>query len=79
MRFLKNQNINRFTINDQTLMTNPFGKAVMGITGGLRLPQGTTAERPINPANGAIRFNTTNNWIEFNVSNTWYSLNATVA
>lgn len=75
MRFLKNQNINRFTINDQTLMTNPFGKAVMGITGGLRLPQGTTAERPdpargrwpgitttqtnLQYADGTIRYNTT--------------------
>ena len=43
------------------------------------IPKGTTAERPINPDNGAIRFNTTNNWIEFNVSNNWYRLNATVA
>jgi hypothetical protein len=75
MRFLKNQNINRFTINDQTLMTNQFGRAVMGLTGGLRLPQGTTSERP-NPsqgrwpgvtstqtnlqyADGTIRYNTT--------------------
>lgn len=51
MRFLKNQNINRFTINDQSLMTNQFGRAVMGLSGGLRLPQGTTAERP-DPAEG---------------------------
>lgn len=51
MRFLKNQNINRYTVNDQSLMTNQFGRAVMGLTGGLRLPQGTTAERP-DPSQG---------------------------
>lgn len=43
------------------------------------LPKGTTAERPTNPANGTIRYNTTNNWIEFNSNNNWFILNATVA
>jgi hypothetical protein len=74
MRFLKNQNINRFTINDQSFMTNQFGRAVMGLTGGLRLPQGTTLQRPdpsqgrwpgitatqlnLQYADGTIRYNT---------------------
>jgi hypothetical protein len=46
MKFLKQKNISKFSIRDQTLFTNHFGRAVMGLTGGLRLPQGTTAQRP---------------------------------
>lgn len=88
MRFLKNQNINRFTINDQTLMTHAnAGRAVMGITGGLRLPQGTTAQRPdpaygrwpgvtatqtnLEYADGTIRYNIDTDTLECLVAGAW--------
>ena len=70
MKFLKQKNISKFSISDQTLFTNQYGRAVMGLSGGLRLPQGTTAQRPqttnnvrypgssTDYANGTIRYNT---------------------
>ena len=44
MKFLKQQNTNRFNPRDQRLFTDQFGLAVMNLTGGLRLPQGTGDE-----------------------------------
>jgi hypothetical protein len=68
MKFLKQQNLSKFSIRDQVLFANQYGRAVMDLTGGLRLPQGTTAERPqlsgvripggVNGPNGFIRYNT---------------------
>ena len=52
MKFLKQKNISRFNITDQTFFTNQYGRAVMNLTGGLRLPQGTTNQRP-QPTNVA--------------------------
>jgi hypothetical protein len=62
MKFLKQKNISKYSITDQTLFTNHFGRAVMGLTGGLRLPQGTTAQRPqptnvsLGGASGTVRY-----------------------
>jgi hypothetical protein len=44
-------------------------------TGFLRLPRGTTAERPASPAVGMIRFNTTTNTTEFYNGTRWRSVN----
>jgi hypothetical protein len=53
MKFLKQKNISKYSATDQTLFTNHYGRAVMGLTGGLRLPQGTTAQRP-QPTNVSL-------------------------
>lgn len=70
MRFLKSKVLSRFSPSDQTLFTNQYGRAVMNLAGGLRLPKGTTAERPqgtksgdssvrtLGGVNGFIRYNT---------------------
>lgn len=68
MKFLKQQNLSKFSIRDQVLFANQYGRAVMDLTGGLRLPQGSTAQRPqltnvripggVNGPNGFIRYNT---------------------
>jgi hypothetical protein len=83
MKFLKQKNISRFSITDQTLFTNQFGRAVMGLSGGLRLPQGTTAQRPIVTnevrypgsstgfADGTIRYNLDNNSLEALIAGEW--------
>jgi len=78
MKFLKQKNISKFSISDNTLMTNHYGRAVMDLTGGLRLPKGTTAERPQetgvrnpNGADGFIRYNTTTNSIEALIDGVW--------
>ena len=83
MKFLKQKNISKFSPTDQTLFTNQYGRAVMGLTGGLRLPQGTTAQRPQTTndvrypgdaaeyADGMIRYNTTTNTLEALIAGVW--------
>ena len=87
MKFLKQQNLNKFSPKDQTLFTNQFGRAVMNLTGGLRLPSGTTAQRPIvnntvrYPASGVsssteysdgmIRYNLDTNTLECLIAGVW--------
>ncbi len=83
MKFLKQKNISKFSITDQTLFTNQFGRAVMGLSGGLRLPQGTTAQRPIVTnevrypgsstefADGTIRYNLDTNSLEALIAGEW--------
>jgi hypothetical protein len=65
MKFLKQKNISKFSINDNTLFANQYGRAIMDLTGALRLPKGSTSQRPEltgvripNGPNGYIRYNT---------------------
>ena len=82
MKFLKQKNISKYSITDQTLFTNHFGRAVMGLSGGLRLPQGTTAQRPQTSgvrypgnasefADGTIRYNLDTNSLEALIAGVW--------
>ena len=78
MRFLKQKTLSKYSPSDQTLFTNHFGRAVMEITGGLRLPKGSTAQRPnlsgvrtTGGANGFMRYNTTTNSIEAYIDGVW--------
>ncbi len=78
MRFLKQKTLSKYSPSDNALFTNHYGRAVMDLTGGLRLPKGTTAERPqtsgvrnSNGANGFIRYNTTTNSIEAYIDGVW--------
>ncbi len=82
MKFLKQQNLNKFNPSDQRLFLNQYGRAVMGLTGGLRLPQGTTAQRPQTSsvrypgdssefADGTIRYNIDTNSLEALIAGVW--------
>ena len=83
MKFLKQKNISKYSVTDQTLFTNQYGRAVMGLTGGLRLPQGTTAQRPQTTnavrypgdasefADGTIRYNIDTNTLEALIAGVW--------
>jgi hypothetical protein len=82
MKFLKQKNISKYSATDQTLFTNHFGRAVMGLSGGLRLPQGTTAQRPNTSgvrypgdasefADGTIRYNLDTNSLEALIAGVW--------
>jgi hypothetical protein len=82
MKFLKQKNISKYSITDQTLFTNQYGRAVMGLTGGLRLPQGTTVQRPQTSgvrypgnasefADGTIRYNLDTNSLEALIAGVW--------
>jgi len=93
MRFLKQKSISQYSASDDALMvydnrpsntTSRGGRAVMDLSGGLRLPKGTTNQRPqgtnagdspnvriANSHNGYIRYNTTTNAIEAYINSTW--------
>lgn len=78
MRFLKQKTLSKFTPNDQTLFTNQYGRSVMNVSGAVRLPKGSTAERPnvsgvrtLGGANGFIRYNTDTDTIEAYIDGVW--------
>lgn len=86
MKFLKQKNISKFSISDNTLIANQYGRAVMDLTGGLRMPKGTTAQRPQlsnvrtpNGPNGYIRYNTTTNAVEAYINGVWEVVRASGA
>jgi hypothetical protein len=86
MKFLKQKNISKFSISDNTLFANQYGRAVMDLTGGLRLPKGTTAQRPQlsqvrTPAgpDGFIRYNTDTESIEAYIDGGWVIVRAGAA
>ena len=65
MKFLKSQNTSRYAVADNAFRVNPYGRYIMDGTGALRLPKGTTGQRPQlsgvstpEGANGYIRYNT---------------------
>lgn len=83
MKFLKQQNTSRWSISDNTFFTNQYGRAVIDLRGALRLPKGTTAERPNTTGvrtpegpNGFIRYNTTLNSIEAYIAGVWQTVAA---
>jgi hypothetical protein len=88
MRFLKQKTLSQYSASDDSLMiydnrdlsthTQEGGRAIMDITGALRLPKGTTDQRPKlsnvrtpNGPNGYIRYNTTTNAVEAYINSTW--------
>ena len=93
MRFLKQKSISQYSAADDALMvydnrpsdnTSSGGRAVMDLSGGLRLPKGTTNQRPqgtkagdntnvriANSHNGYIRYNTTTNAVEAYIDGIW--------
>jgi hypothetical protein len=83
MKFLKQKNISKFSISDNTLFANLYGNTVMDLTGGLRLPKGTTLQRPQTSGvklpegpNGYIRYNTDTERIEAYIEGSWVVVRA---
>lgn len=78
MKFLKSQNLSKWSSSDNTLLINPYGRVVMDVRGGLLLPKGTTSQRPQlsavrqpDNANGTIRYNTDTNTLEAYIAGVW--------
>jgi hypothetical protein len=93
MRFLKQKTLSQYSAADDALMiydnrdiathTQNGGRAVMDITGAIRLPKGTTDQRPKltgvrtpNGPNGYIRYNTTTNSLEGYIGSAWEVIKA---
>ena len=71
MRLLKAQNTNRRTIYGRGVQFDIDDQVYMESTNSIRVPKGTTAERPANPENGHFRYNTTDNRFEVYENGSW--------
>lgn len=58
---------------NSTTVANIGAALGLGGSGSFNLPSGTTAQRPVSPVAGAIRFNTTLKTIEFYTGTAWSS------
>jgi hypothetical protein len=75
MKYLKTKNISKFSIKDNSLIYNTYGRVTIDSSNALRLPRGTTAQRPdeisIPLLNGSIRYNTDTNSLEALIDGVW--------
>ncbi len=80
MKYLKTKNISKFSISDDAFIYKPSGRFVMDGSGAVRLPKGSTAERPdvdapvSNNPYGYVRYNSQTDEIEAYVKNPVTSL-----
>ena len=70
--------INRLDGNVGIGTTNPVANLDVAGTGSIKIPIGTTGERPASPVNGMLRINTTTGRLEYYNSG-WNSIGAVVA
>lgn len=59
-----------------TKITSPDLFNLESLNSALKLPSGTTAERPASPSTGEWRFNTQTTFVEFYDGADWLSLNS---
>ena len=71
MRLLKAQNTNLRTINGRGVQFDVNDQVFIESTNSIRVPKGTTAQRPSSPENGHIRYNTTDNVFELYEAGAW--------
>ena len=73
MKFLKSGSIKDYGAADKSFSVNPYGRISTNSTNSLKIPTGTTTQRPQNSlvTNGVIRYNTTLDVLEGYVSGGW--------
>jgi hypothetical protein len=80
MKYLKTKTLSKFSASDNTYIQNPYGRITIDSTNSLRLPKGTTLQRPdtsvIPNMNGAIRYNTDTNSLEGYIGGAWETIRA---
>lgn len=83
MRYLKTKTLSRYGVSDNVFKANQYGRYVMDGTGGLRLPKGTTEQRPnestvdtVGGMNGLIRYNTSTHELEAFIMGVWETVKA---
>jgi hypothetical protein len=74
MRYLQRQLLNKRQVIDFGIAVGIGGDVVINSTNNVLLPKGTTAERPITPVVGMIRFNTTTTEVEVYQGSAWRNL-----
>lgn len=73
MKYLKSGSLSNYGAADRGFRINPFGRIDTKSTNSLKVPTGTTSQRPQNSlvTNGVIRYNTTMDVLEGYVSGGW--------
>ena len=71
MRLIKAQNTNLRTIYGRGVQVDVNDQVYMESTNSIRVPKGTTAQRPANPENGHLRYNTDDNRFEVYEAGGW--------
>jgi len=66
MRLLKGQNTNSRNIYGRGLQVDTLDQVIADSTNSIRIPYGTTSQRPTTPTNGQLRYNSTLNKFEGN-------------
>ena len=74
MRYLRQQVLNRRSPTDFSVRVDMTDGVIMDTTNNLLMPKGTTAQRPVAPVNGMLRYNTTTDQVEVRQNNAWRSL-----
>ncbi len=76
MRLLKAQNTNLRTINGRGVQFDVNDQVFVESTNSIRVPKGTTAQRPSSPENGHLRYNSDENVFEVYEAGSWRGLRA---
>ena len=72
MRFLKAQSTNaRGIYGNKDIRRDIHGLVTLDSTNSVAVPVGTTAQRPLSPTNGMMRYNTTSNVFESYEAGSW--------
>lgn len=74
MRLLKAQNTNLRNIYGKGVKYDINDQVILDSTNVVLVPKGTTAERPANPVNGHLRYNTSDDRFEIYEQNAWYGV-----
>jgi len=73
MRYLRQHVLNRRSPSDSRVKIDMTDSIVMDTSNNMLMPRGTTAERPVSPVNGMMRYNTTTEQVEVYQSSSWRS------
>ena len=71
MRLLKGQNTNLRNIYGRGLQVDTLDQLIAESTNSIRLPYGTTVQRPLTPSNGQIRYNSSKDRFEAYEDSDW--------
>lgn len=71
MKFIKRSSLNAKNIKDESVVSFPDGRVVLGTTNSVLMPKGADADRPASPVNGHVRYNTDSNELEVYQDSAW--------
>jgi len=74
MRLIKRQTTNLRNVSGTGIHYDAFGQVILETPNVMLVPKGTTAERPVYPTNGHLRYNTTTDEFEVYQDSAWRNM-----